>query len=78
MNSEMLKERIERDGIKKSKLAECMGISPQGFYNKLNGIHDFTISEAAVLKRMLHLTNKECEMLFFCDKCSQIANKKGD
>lgn len=77
MNSEMLKARIERDGIRKTKLAECMGITPQGLYNKLNGIHDFTISEAAVLKRMLHLTNKEFEMLFLCSDGLQNRNKKG-
>jgi transcriptional regulator with XRE-family HTH domain len=65
MDHQALKERIERDGIKKTKLAERTGLTPQGFYNKLNGDSEFNRKELEALKDALHLSDKEFLSLFF-------------
>lgn len=39
INYELLKNRINKSGIKIYALAEACGLTPQGLYNKLNGNH---------------------------------------
>ena len=61
---ERLKERIKASGIKKSYLAERMGITYQGYVKKENGNSQFLASEIAILKDVLRLTNKEVTDIF--------------
>jgi len=75
MNYRLLQEHIKNKGIKKRKLAELAGLSPEGFYKKLRGIHPFTIAEAGVLRNVLQLTNEEFDAIFFDEECWQSANK---
>ena len=75
INYQLLQEHIENKGIKKRKLAEFMGLSPEGFYKKIKGIHKFTVNEAGILRNALQLTNEEFDAIFFCDDCWQNANK---
>ena len=55
---------VKDSGIKKSFLAERLGISYQGYINKETGKSDFTASEVAVLKDLLHLSNKDVADIF--------------
>lgn len=77
MDCQALKDRIEREGIRKTKLAERVGITPQGFYNKLNGDSEFNRKELEVLKDALHLSTSEFMSLFFSSQSIQNANQKG-
>ena len=59
-----LKEKIKDAGIKKSYIAERMGISYQGYMKKESGNSQFLASEISVLKDILRLTNKEVSEIF--------------
>ena len=65
-NSEMLKEKIKSKGLKLNFLASKLGLSRQGFKNKVDNINEFTASEIIVLCDVLMITNlKEKEAIFF-------------
>lgn len=64
-DKELLEAAIERAGYKKSYLAEQLGLSPQGFYNKINNKTEFTQSEIAMLVKKLCLFNTERNAIFF-------------
>jgi DNA-binding XRE family transcriptional regulator len=59
-----LKETIDGSGLKKTFIAEKLGISYQGYLKKENGINDFTATEISILKDLLKLSNKEVSEIF--------------
>ena len=61
----MLLDKIESSGISKSEIAETLGITRQGLYNKLCG----------KLSELLDLTSAEREQIFFADCVGINANK---
>lgn len=67
-DGKLLKEKIDASGLKISFIASQLGITPQGFYLKLNGTNDFKVSEVKKLCELLNLTRlKERDAIFFAD-----------
>lgn len=64
-NIELLKEKIDDSGITMTALARKTGIKRETLYNRLKGIGDFTASEIVPLSKVLHLSAKEKEAIFF-------------
>lgn len=56
---------IKKSGFTKRKLAEKLGISLQAFYNKLNNETEFKVSEIIKICKLLNLSNKSKEKIFF-------------
>lgn len=77
MDGQKLRGRISAEGIKFCSVAGRLGISTQALYNKVNGVSEFSNSELATLKEMLHLTDQEFMALFFSAGGWQNANLKG-
>ena len=75
-NRELLEAAIERSGYRKRYLAELLGLSPQGFYNKLNNKTEFTQSEIATLVKRLCLFDFEREAIFLLKKLTKRKPKK--
>lgn len=67
MNVAMLVAKIEASGRSKSEIAELLGITRQGLYNKLSGETEFKMSEIKVLSMLLSLTPEERDHIFFAD-----------
>lgn len=67
MNAEMLAAKIEASGRSKSEIAEALGITRQGLYNKLSGDNEFKSSEIRRLSEILCLTPDERDLIFFAD-----------
>ena len=65
INYELLKNRINKSGIKIYALAEACGLTPQGLYNKLNGKNDFRCSEIICLSKVLNLSPEDRNAIFF-------------
>lgn len=65
INYELLKNRINKSGIKIYALAEACGLTPQGLYNKLNGKNDFRCSEIIYLSKALNLSPEDRNAIFF-------------
>lgn len=59
-----LKEIIERSGLKKTFIAEQLGLSYQGYLKKESGKSQFTAKQIAVLKDLLKLSNKDVAEIF--------------
>lgn len=69
MNSEIIGSRIKAilvvKNIKRSYLAEKLGITYNTLTKKLNGQREFGISEILCLKEVLELDVETCANLFF-------------
>lgn len=57
--------KIKKSGFKMFHLAEQLGLSRQGFANKLNGESEFYASEIGKLSELLSLTPEERDEIFF-------------
>lgn len=66
-NTEELQKCISVSGISITFLAKQLGISREGFYNKLNGITEFKASEIAKIAQLLRLTDAERNFIFFAE-----------
>lgn len=64
-DSFMLKYAIHNKGIKIGKIAEALGLSRAGLYNKINGQSEFFGSEIIKISEMLELSTEERERIFF-------------
>ena len=63
-NVELLKEKIKESGMSISFLTEKMGVGRETFYKRMNN-PDFRASEIVSLTRILRLTKKERDSIFF-------------
>lgn len=68
-DTKLLREEIAHSGISISFLSRKMGMTREGFYNKLNGKSEFKASEIAALSTILHLTVEKRERIFFAKLC---------
>lgn len=59
-----LRKTVEDSGLKKSFIAEKLGITYQGYYKKESGQSEFTASEIAILQRLLCLSEKDVLAIF--------------
>ena len=62
VDSDLLKRYIERSGLKKSYLAEQLGISPQAFKQKCIGKIAFRPSEIFTLCHLLNITDDKSKI----------------
>lgn len=67
-NTDLLKEILSDSGYKLTYVANELGITYQGFLNKINNESEFKASEIQTLKELLNLTNKERDKIFFTKK----------
>lgn len=67
MNDELLLEKIDSSRLSRGFIAECLGLTRQGLYNKLSGEREFKGSEIKKLSTLLKLSDSERESIFFAD-----------
>lgn len=64
-NTTLLKAKIDASGYKMKYIANRIGLSYQGFLNKIRNKTDFTAPEIKSLCELLHIGTKEMEQIFF-------------
>lgn len=64
MDTIELNKRIDGSGIKKVFIIKALGLSKQGFYNKINGLSPFTLDEVKELSNILKLSSKDTMRIF--------------
>ena len=65
-NTKLLKEVIEKSGLKVGFIAEYVGISRQGLWNKINNLTPFNQYEIDKMCEILRITSlKQKEAIFF-------------
>lgn len=67
MNSSLLYNKINSSKLSKSYIAESLGLTRQGLYNKLSGKREFKGSEIKKISDLLNLSEQEKEDIFFAD-----------
>jgi predicted transcriptional regulator len=63
--SAKLSEAIENRGVKKSFVAQQIGVSVSTFWRKMKGSSEFTLNEIRIIAATLRLTDKEICDIFF-------------
>ena len=64
-NTDLLKAKIESSGYKLTYIAAKIGLSYQGFLNKINNKTEFTAPEIKGLCDLLEISIEEKEPIFF-------------
>ena len=64
-NTELLEKVIANSGYKKQFLASKIGLSYQGFLNKVQNKQDFRAKEIMILCELLHISSEQKEAIFF-------------
>lgn len=67
LDTVLLERKIEDSGLRKSKIAEMLGITRQGLYKKISGDSEFKSSEIKMLSEILNLDASERDTIFFAD-----------
>ena len=68
VNTELLRSRIRESGFRINFIAGKVGVSYQGFLNKINNLSDFKSEEILSLQKILDLTAEERDRIFFDSK----------
>ena len=66
-NTNLLRVKIDQSGYKMKYIASRIGLSYQGFLNKLTNKASFTAAEIKGLCVLLQISVDEKEAIFFCD-----------
>lgn len=67
VDAEKLKQKIEDSGLKIGFIAGKLGLSHQGFLNKLNGEYSFKLDEIQKLCNTMNLSAEDRDSIFFAD-----------
>ncbi len=65
IDSALLKEKIQKSGLKLYVLAEKIGISPYGLSKKINNDSEFKVSEMEKICNLLNLSPSDRDKIFF-------------
>lgn len=67
-DTDKLNAVISDSGITITAIANKLGITREGFYKKLNNETEFKASEISAMKKILNLTNRKRDEIFFAQK----------
>lgn len=76
-DSKMLSDEITDSGMTITAIAKKIGITREGFYKKLNNETEFKASEISALQKILRLTNKKRDEIFFAKEVELKSTLKG-
>ena len=65
MNYEKLTAAVQRSGLKQSFIAKEIGVSDAVMHNRLTGASQFRLNEVSAICRVLKLSKKDRESIFF-------------
>jgi len=68
VNSKLLEQKMEEQGISIKEMYTRLGISRSAFYRKCKGLSEFTLSEAKQIMEMLSID--DANEIFFGQKVS--------
>ena len=76
---DILSIKIKESGVKRKVIAEKMGLTTAGLYNKLIGKRDFNATEIKGIANAIGLTGDDILNIFFADDVGNVATlmKKG-
>lgn len=73
-----LKDAIRNSGMSLTYIADTLGITRGALYKKIDNITEFKASEIVTLKRILNLSDKERDDIFFDTKVEWYSTQGGE
>lgn len=67
-NTDLLREKIDQSGYKLRFIAKNIGLTYQGFLNKINNRNEFRANEIQALYDLLDMTEEERVAIFFASE----------
>lgn len=64
-NTELFRKKVEEIGVTYTFIASKIGITREALYNKINNETEFKASEITVCSKILLLSSKERDEIFF-------------
>ena len=64
-NTKILKDKIQQSGLKKSYIANALGVSRQTFSAYLDGKAEFRVNHMNILCNLLNIDLEQREAIFF-------------
>ena len=61
-----LNKAIDDSGMKRNAVAGKLGLTPQSFSHKVNGVTEFKLSEVQSLCEILRINQTQRQNIFFC------------
>lgn len=75
-NTALLKEVIEKSGLKRAYIASQLGLSVFGLQKKIENTNQFKAEEIKILCKVLNITSlREKELIFFADNVDKMATQ---
>lgn len=69
VNTKLLKEKLEKSGLRTGFICKALKISRKTFYNRVNGVYPFRTPEVEKLCELLHITSlREKNDIFFSNQ----------
>lgn len=65
---DLLEDALVASGLKRQFVAESLGLTPQGLFNKLTGVRSFKIEEVSCLSNLLRLNTEDRDRIFFANQ----------
>lgn len=75
-DSKKLSDEISDSGMTITAIARKIGITREGFYKKLNNETEFKASEISALQKILRLSNKKRDEIFFAKEVELKSTQK--
>ena len=64
VKTELLREAIDRSGLKLGFIADEIGITRQSLSSKIDGVYDFKVSEVSKLSKLIGLSATDRNTIF--------------
>ena len=74
---QLLQDTIKKSGMTTTAICRKSGIVRQTLYNRYNEPQYFTLDEVDALKKVLHLSARECIRIFFTSRAENNSAKEG-
>lgn len=75
-NTTKFREKVDSRGLKFSFMAESIGISREWLYKKMNNESSFRANEIMIITKLLGLTRRERDDIFFANACEFNSHNK--
>jgi hypothetical protein len=67
-DTKQLRERLDQSGLTRTFIAGSLGVTENKLEKKINNELEFKASEIYAITKLLNLTSRECDEIFFQTK----------
>lgn len=76
VNTKKLQGKMKENGFTLKSLADRIGLTPTGLFNKVHNLSEFNVSEVQRMASILALTSEERDAIFFAQNVDLESTKE--